>query len=70
MGRRYKVKDSFYVNGRTVLHLDPIIRSDEYKNEHIIVSGKYMPYMFTYNDYWITVEGKGDYTNQTVEFVK
>lgn len=69
MGESYKVTDSFYVNGRTVLGFDCVI-FDELDKEHIIVGGKYMSYLPTTNEYWISVEGNGDYSGQTVEFVK
>lgn len=69
MSESYKIRESFPVNGKTVLALDRAIPSAEYRNKYVMINNDRIPYMFTHNDYWISVDGNHDYTGQTLTFV-
>ncbi len=68
-GRSYNIKNSFYVNGWTILTLDKEIPLEEYRNAYVRIGENKVPYSMAHEGPLIAIEGEHNYTGQTLSFI-
>ena len=69
MSVNFKVKESFVVKDKTVISFQKKLSDKELGARYLRINGKDVPFMLTYNEYWVMINGSHDLTGQSISFV-